>query len=309
MHQPGRRERLAPEARHERRVIRQVLREQLDRHVALEAHVEGAPRSTSRLRRGVRPARTGWRCLSVSSPGSSGVVAGTVPVGTPSRRCPSGSSAAWSWSAAPSSSGVVVVGRHRDGRRRRRRRSVWSRSLSSPVVRLGGRRRGRVQLALFERAIGSVARCPRPSAGAAPGRPVLGSFLKSDRRLRKRLPSLGQSPCPRRCGWRRGRSRARRRCCRGCSFSLPRRSPTSSDPDAPREKRRRPGARLRAACSLPVLQALGERVRQPRGPDRRRRARDVIVDPAERRGPSPRGRAASKPLGGLRRGAVRRCPG
>ena len=40
MHEPGRRQRLAPEARYERRVVGEVLGEQLDRHVALEALVE-----------------------------------------------------------------------------------------------------------------------------------------------------------------------------------------------------------------------------------------------------------------------------
>ena len=40
VHEPGRRERLAPEARHERRVVGEVLGEQLERDVALEPLVE-----------------------------------------------------------------------------------------------------------------------------------------------------------------------------------------------------------------------------------------------------------------------------
>src|SRR4051812_46696002 len=53
-----------------------------------------------------------------------------------------------------------------------------------------------------------------------------------------------------------------------------------------RPTRGRAGVRARAASSLTVLQAVGERVREARGADRRLGARDVVLDPLPRRVPA-----------------------
>ena len=61
--------------------------------------------------------------------------------------------------------------------------------------------------------------------------------------------------------------------------------------------------------SLPVLEALGERVRQPRGADRRLRAGDVVLGAAPLRGPAPACRAPARPRAGRRRAAGRSSRG
>ena len=71
------------------------------------------------------------------------------------------------------------------------------------------------------------------------------------------------------------------------------------------------GARAPAAGapSLPVLQALGQRVGQARGADRGRGAGDVVLGAPPARGPGARCRAAARRRAGRRRAAGRRCPG
>ena len=82
VHEPGGRERLAPEARDERRVVGEVLGEQLDRDVALEPLVEARDgRSTCRRRRAVPRAGSAlrsWSCWSFRSVCRHGAASGAA---------------------------------------------------------------------------------------------------------------------------------------------------------------------------------------------------------------------------------------
>ena len=171
-----------------------------------------------------------------------------------------------------------------------------------------------------ERASCAGCRCPGAACRAGRSRRVAGSALKSCSVLSERCFGRGAVAVAafRRPARRlRSRSAAARRRRRGsaCRWSCRRRRAArrrapSSAGAAPRAVAPGPGVPpSAAACSLTVLQALGERVGQARRADRGGGAGDVVVGAVEGRGHARRGRAAATTRAGRRRAAARRCRG
>ena len=300
VHEPCGGERLALEPRDERGVLGQVLGQQLDRHLALQPAVEGQmdgrhaaqPQAVAELVAAgdllarSRAVRRSAVSLGVGRSWSAVVVAG--------------------WRGRRRRGGVVgVVGDGRRGRRGRRDR----RDRGHRVGCRRGRGRRSARLALLgglrpqpvdARPAGGAAGAGWCSPAASRGRAGPGQ------RRRAALPQSWLSTAAAtasRSDFSWSASAA------GISALLVV-APQAVSParsEAEREGEHRTSGRR--ARSLTVLQAVGERVGQPRVADRRRRARDVVVHPVPGARCRRRCRAAARPPAGRRRAAARRCRG
>ena len=281
MHEPRGGERLAAEARDEARVLRQVLGQQLHGHVALQPRVE------RELHRGhAADPEPAFQAIAVCEEGVGGHPS---PGGTPPE--PGGSSVGPSSPPVPGStvgSGVTVgfsvglgvgVSRRRLGRGRRLGR------------RLRRRRRGRrlrLGLALLSRSASS--RCATQSRRFALQRLVGLARQRADLLLGVARRALrGVALAGRGRGARVGDERGdlvglvlgdERVVLRAATGEHERAQPGREQRGAGSHRPSRLVAPLPESRSLAVLEALGERVGQPRGPDRGLGAGEVVVRPA-----------------------------
>ena len=346
VHQARGRLRLALEARHERGVVGEVLGQQLDRHLALEAHVErevhrrhaaearAGPRAGSARRSHVGIARSFRRLPAPPAPRPTPrAAAGTLPLPSPAPVPPPCPPAPDGVSPAPGAGvpppepgvvGVVVVGVVGVvavgvvgvvgvcGRRGGGGLPGWSSAWwPSPAPAAGCTARARANAGW---------RCPGATVVAQAGvdaRGERGEVLFGLQRSPLRWPCSFRCPLPRPARLLRSRSAAAALARRGSALPSCRRRPAAQrrteQPrrhDAAAGQREPAGERLGCdASSLTVLQALGERVRQARGADRGGGAGDVVVGAVEGRGHRVECRAAARTRAGRRRAAGRRCRG